>query len=154
MKGEKSMLKIIFLFLLSYPLLAFNFSVSPVGFNINLEKRSTHEVTLTNNNNKVMRIKIEPEQPEECTQDEYMGEWITIYPKMIILEPFEEKIVRFSIRKPEITMKEKYRSYLIFKELPGKVQNNIEGNVNIQILGEIAINLYGYSKKKELGETR
>lgn len=137
------MIKLIFLLLISVQVWGFNFSVSPTGFEVNLEKRVTNEVTVTNPNNYSMRIKVETEKPENCKEEEYLGEWVTIYPKIVTLAPFEEKVIRFSIRKPTVLKKGRYRTYLVFKEIPSKVQGERE-KANIQILGEIAINVYGY----------
>lgn len=133
---------ITFIFL-SLNIFAFNMGVAPTSFHIDLNNNhKTKEVIVLNNTNKPMRIEIAVEKPKDYKEEFYLGKWIRLYPKIINIRPQGKQKVRFAIRIPKDIPKGKYKSYLVFKEIP-KLSEMDSSNINIEMITEIAISIYG-----------
>lgn len=138
----------VFLFLIfSICVMAFNFSVAPTKFSINLKKISTNEVILINNTSSPMRLDTYLEAPEGY-KNFNLNEGIKIYPKMIAIKPGGKQIVRFRVKPIKFKENGEYKSYIVFKEIPLKNnksnKNNNELDVQLKMITEVGISVYGY----------
>lgn len=145
---------IIFLLnLITCSVLLASFEVAPSIQVIDLNKPLTRQFHLSNNTNKLVKIKVYPERPENQKSKElYMGDWVVIYPKIVYLKPTEKKWVRFGVRKPEGFDKlpdGEYRTLITFEQMENKTYSTVDGNeeanpsVGLQILQKMMISLYG-----------
>lgn len=128
---------------------SFNLGIAPTSFTLDLNRSQTREVTILNNTETPMRVEVFVEKPEEVEEENYLGEHIRIYPKIVNVRPFGRQVVKFAVRVPKELEKGEYRSYLVFKELPGKpseTEESKETKLNITMLTEIAITIYGEKK--------
>ncbi|MGL4977339.1 MAG: fimbria/pilus periplasmic chaperone [Cetobacterium sp.] len=125
---------------------AFNFSVAPTRFEIGLEKINTNEITLINNTSSPMRLESFVENAPGYEKYS-LNEHIKLYPKMIAIKPGGKQIVRFRI-KPESNMESgEYKSYVVFKEIPLKInssEKNDKVNAQLKMITEVGISIYGY----------
>ena len=128
----------------------FNLGIAPTTFNLDLNRSQTREVTILNNTDSVMRVEVFAERPEDTKEASYLGEYIRVYPKIVNIRPFGKQVVKFAVRVPKELEAGDYKSYLVFKELPGKPSetdvNKKETKLNITMLTEIAITIYGTKK--------
>lgn len=134
---------------LSIQSFAFNFSVAPTRFEVNLDKIATNEVILINNTSEPMRVETFLEAPEGYEKYN-LNNAIKLYPKMVSIKPAGKQIVRFRVKPlPDMEAGE-YKSYIVFKEKESelkKVETNTEKmetiGVQIKMLAEIGISIYG-----------
>lgn len=125
---------------------AMSLQVAPNRFVFPIDQRNTQEVMVTNVSNHPIRVKIYPEAVPGQRLEEYLGDWVVVYPRLIRLQPGEKKMVRFSVRAPQNLQDGEYRSLLFFEELPveeSKTESNGEMALDIQLLTKLGINLYG-----------
>lgn len=136
----------IFYFLFTLTGYAFNFSVAPTRFEIELDKVNTNEITLINNTTSPMRLESFLESAPGYEKYS-LNNYIKLYPKMVAIKPGGKQVVRFRI-KPDAGMTPgEYKSYVVFKEMPLKDSgNNNSGKVDAQIkmITEVGISIYGY----------
>ncbi|MGL5125866.1 MAG: hypothetical protein ACRC6U_07805 [Fusobacteriaceae bacterium] len=129
---------------------SFNLGIAPTSFNLDLNRSQTKEVTILNNTESVMRVEVFAEKPEDTEDSKYLGEYIRVYPKIVNVRPFGKQVVKFAVRIPKELEVGDYKSYLVFKELPGKPSESLEDKkttkLNITMLTEIAITIYGTKK--------
>lgn len=148
---------IIFIYLLMISILYANFQVAPQVQKISLDRPGTQKIYLKNGTNKLKKIKIYSERPEDQkTKNLYMGDWIIVYPKIVYLKPNSKKVVRMAARPPKGLVDGEYRSHLVFEEIPVKKYDNSEKDankveVNIDIIHILVSTVYGYSGKLEYG---
>lgn len=134
-----------------------NFQVAPQVQKLSLDRPGTQKIYLKNGTNKLKKIKIYSERPEDQkTKDLYMGNWVIIYPKIVYLKPNSKKVVRMAARPPKGLADGEYRSHLVFEEIPVKKYDNSEKDeskveVNIDIIHILVSTVYGYSGKLEYG---
>ena len=99
----KKIISIVFMFLMvtvsSFAF--FRTSVAPGIFEMNLDRSATEEIILVNNSNEPIRVKIYPGKDENIKDEEYLGEWLRIYPRTMTLEGNSERRIKFSIRAPK-----------------------------------------------------
>ncbi|EHO83106.1 fimbria/pilus periplasmic chaperone [Fusobacterium ulcerans] len=145
----KKLLFIILLLNISILSYSLNFSVAPVGFAVELDKPSTHEVTILNNTTEPLRLNAVFQSDSEFGEKYNLDSNLTIFPKTISLKPAGKQTVRFRV-KPNSSMKDgEYTSLLTFTEIPGEIKtvssnnkNNVSSNLNF--ITKISISVYGY----------
>ena len=145
----KKLLFIILLLDISILSYSLNFSVAPVGFAVELDKPSTHEVTILNNTTEPLRLNAVFQSDSEFGEKYNLDSNLTIFPKTISLKPAGKQTVRFRV-KPNSSMKDgEYTSLLTFTEIPGEIKtvssnnkNNVSSNLNF--ITKISISVYGY----------
>ena len=148
---------IVFIYLLTISMVYANFQVAPQVQKLSLDRPGTQKIYLKNGTNKLKKIKIYSERPEDQkTKDLYMGDWVIIYPKIVYLKPNSKKVVRMAARPPKGLADGEYRSHLVFEEIPVKKYDNSEKDegkveVNIDIIHILVSTVYGYSGKLEYG---
>lgn len=148
---------IICIYLLLISVLYANFEIAPEIQEIDLSRQMTKKIHLKNGTNKLKKIKIYSQRPEDQkTKDLYMGNWIIVYPKIVYLKPNSKKIIRMAARHPQGLAEGEYRSHLVFEELPVKKYDNSEKDekkvgVDIQIMYKLITTVYGYRGKLEYG---
>lgn len=135
------------LLILSLNVYALNFSVFPTGFRFSLDKVITEEVTITNSTSSPLRLEAFTESDLEFSEKYNINSNITVFPKTISIKPGERQIVRFRVKPTSDIGDGEYKSYLTFKEIPGKIKTTVpEKNVNgtnIAIQTEISIGIFG-----------
>ncbi|MFW5787439.1 MAG: fimbria/pilus periplasmic chaperone [Halanaerobiaceae bacterium] len=135
---------------------AVNIQVAPRRFIFPGDHPLTEEVNVFNSSEQVIRVRVETEPPEGQPEEEYLGDWIKVYPRVISIEPGQQRVVRFSLRTPEEEVPDgEYRSLLFFEELPPEEDKNEKENkedqkpqgdevsIDFDLLTKIGINLYG-----------
>lgn len=144
------MKKIINLFLFivtSITVSAFNFSVAPTKFELDLKKINTNEIVLINNTSSPMRLESYLETPKGYEKYN-LNDKIKLYPKMIAIKPGGKQIVRFRVKTKEIVSDGEYKSYIVFKEIPIKKGGNRKKindlDIKIKMITEVGISVYGY----------
>lgn len=126
------------------------FEVAPPIHIINLDRPFTKQVHLKNISDRLVKIKIFSERPENQKDESlYMGEWIVVYPKLLYLKPGEKKVVRFAARAPKGLKDGEYRSLLVFEQMQNKTYSTEEGEsqekatVGLEILQTVVSSVYG-----------
>ncbi len=148
---------IVSIYLLMISVLYANFQVAPQIQELNLDTQGTKAIFLSNNTNKLKKIKIYSKRPEDQkTKDLYMGDWIIVYPKIVYLKPNGKKTIRMAARPPKGLVDGEYRSHLVFEEIPVKKHDNSEKNegklqVDIEVVHILVSTVYGYKGKLEYG---
>ncbi|NDI76366.1 MULTISPECIES: molecular chaperone [Psychrilyobacter] len=148
---------IVSIYLLMISMLYANFQVGPQVQKVSLNRPGTQKIYLRNDTNKLKKIKIYSQRPEDQkTKDLYMGDWIIVYPKLVYLKPNSKKTIRMAARPPQGLVDGEYRSHLVFEELPVKKYDNSEkdeskAGVNIDIIHILVSTVYGYRGKLEYG---
>jgi P pilus assembly chaperone PapD len=143
------MIKKIMIYLILFSTLYGNFEVAPQIQRINLDRPTTRKIYLKNGTDKLKKIKVYSQVPEnQKDKSLYMGDWIIVYPKIVYLKPNGKKVLRMAARPPQGLKDGEYRSYLVFEELPTK-KNTGEGDnnkvgVNIEVLYKLISTVYGY----------
>lgn len=127
--------------------MAFNFSVAPTKFSVNLKKISTNEVILINNTSSPMRLESYLEAPEGYEKYN-LNDGIKLYPKMVAIKPGGKQIVRFRVKPVKLKEHGEYKSYIVFREIPLKNsrnnKNKNELDVQLKMVTEVGISVYGY----------
>lgn len=115
---------LLFLFLINISIVsyAFNFSVIPTIFAVDLTKVSTNEVYLTNNTSEPMRIEIYSESDPDFSEKYTLNSNIVVFPKIVAIKPGATQTVRFRIKASLNMEKGEYKSLLTFRE----VEQNIK----------------------------
>lgn len=143
----KRFLSTFLFFIFNIGVMAFNFSVAPTKFSVNLKKISTNEVILINNTSSPMRLESYLEAPEGYGRYNLNDE-IKLYPKMVAIKPGGKQIVRFRVKPTNFKEDGEYKSYIVFKEIPLKNnQHRQESNdldVQLKMITEVGISVYGY----------
>ncbi len=128
--------------------------IAPHRFIFRADQPLTEEVHIFNSSNQPVRVRVTTDLADGQNEEEYLGDWIVIYPPLLNIEPGQQRVVRFSIRPPEEEIEDgEYRSLLFFEELPliedqeeeTEEVNQEEGELEIdfRLLYKIGINLYG-----------
>ncbi len=143
----KKIISIVFMFLMvtvsSFAF--FRTSVAPGIFEMNLDRSATEEIILVNNSNEPIRVKIYPGKDENVKDEEYLGEWLRIYPRTMTLEGNSERRIKFSIRAPKDKPDGEYRGLIYIEELPEVV----EGQSTLTLAGRHGLTVYGTKGKVE-----
>ena len=143
----KKIISIVFMFLMvtvsSFAF--FRTSVAPGIFEMNLDRSATEEIILVNNSNEPIRVKIYPGKDENIKDEEYLGEWLRIYPRTMTLEGNSERRIKFSIRAPKDKPDGEYRGLIYIEELPEVV----EGQSTLTLAGRHGLTVYGTKGKVE-----
>jgi len=94
------------------------FEVAPPIQTIDLNRVRTSEAYVINDSDKLVRVRIYPQRPEDQKDEElYLGEWMVIYPQLLYLKPKSKRSVRFGMRIPGELEDGEYRSEIVFEEL-------------------------------------
>ena len=129
---------------------AVNIQVAPRRFIFSGDRPLTEEVNIFNSSEETVRVRVTTEPPEGQPEEQYLGDWIVVYPRVISIEPGQQRVVRFSLRPPEEEISDgEYRSLLFFEELPPEESaaadesDTDEIQIDFRLLTKIGINLYG-----------
>ncbi|MCK4260082.1 MAG: fimbria/pilus periplasmic chaperone [Halanaerobiales bacterium] len=120
--------------------------VAPHRFVFRIDQSNTQETIVTNVSDKAVRFKIYTEVATDQAPEQYLGDWVIVYPRLVSLNPGDQKVIRFSVRPPNDLEDGEYRCYLYVEELYDKSAEatEVEGVLmNFQLLTKIGINLYG-----------
>ncbi|WP_279119866.1 hypothetical protein [Fusobacterium varium] len=123
----------------------FRTSVAPGIFEMNLDRSTTEEIILVNNSSEPIRVKIYPGKDESIKDNEYLGDWLRIYPRTMTLEGNSERRIKFSIRSPKDKPDGEYRGLIYIEELPEVV----EGQSTLTLAGRHGLTVYGTKGKVE-----
>ena len=120
----------------------FNLSISPTKIELNLNNDSVTDIYLINNGNKDVKLLPYFETPMEF-QNNSLELMLECFPKIITLQPKEEKIIKLVFKNKNNILKknESYKSYIIFKELPN--DSKAVSDKEIIILNEVGIGIIG-----------
>lgn len=147
----------IVMFLYLFSINSFSINIAPSKFVYNLSKGIvSQDVSLINKNSKPERIKIyfKPMNDDKVEND--LSKWAMVYPKVININPGQEKIVKFAIDPPKNLENREYRGMIVFEELEDRALEFIDekinktgsgGRINFLVTMEVAI--YGYTNEKE-----
>lgn len=124
-----------------------NFSIAPTKFEADLSKTTNHEAYLINNTSKPLRIKVYTETPKSY-ENYNLNENITIFPKMISIKPGAKQEIRFRVKPSENMEDGEYRSFLVFKEMPGEIKKETADKTeelitDLKVVTEVAVNVFG-----------
>ena len=125
--------------------MAFNFSVAPTRFELNLDKINTNEIVLINNTSDPMRLESFLEAPKGYEKYN-LNDNIKLYPKMVAIKPGGKQLVRFRVKPSKNMVDGEYKSYIVFKEVPLKLKDKkTKGKLDVQIkmITEVGISVYG-----------
>ncbi len=148
-------LKLVIMFVTLYIVMSFSqvglamaLKVAPqrLVFRIDDPETTTQVVIVTNTSDKPIRVKVYPEMAPEQKQEEYLGDWIVVYPRLLSLQPGEKKYARFTVRTPEEIQDGEYRALLFFEEIYQQPENQEEAEgieLDFQLLTKLGINIYG-----------
>lgn len=149
----KKLLFVILLLNISILSYSLNFSVAPTGFSVELNKPSTHEITIINNTSEPLRLNA-TFQADPAFGDKYnINENLTIFPKTISLKPAGKQMVRFRVKPDSKIQDGEYKSMLTLTEEPGEIKTiadntgNSGVSSNLKFITEISIGVYGYKGK-------
>lgn len=117
----------------------------------------TQDVTFFNRKDRPERVKVSFIPYQKDPQEKYLGQWGTIFPKIITIGPKDQKTIKFSLEPPAGLPKGEYRAVLFMEELEQKALNPEgkvvlkEGTANSQInmLINLGVVVYGYSGDPE-----
>lgn len=128
---------------------ALNFTIAPTSFEVNLDKVETHEVFVINNTVVPLRLEIYVDTAENY-EEKNLNSNIVIFPKKISIKPGAKQIVRFRVKAPKELEKGKYKSLLVFREMPSELKQKVEVKTskegvatNLSFITEIAIGVTG-----------
>lgn len=128
-----------------------NFTVAPISFEISLEKAITEEVILINNTPKPLRIEAYIDILEGY-EEKNLNSNIVIFPKKISIKPGGKQVIRFRVKPSENMQAGKYKSLLVFQEIPSEIKTeNSNGTLSkisagFQLITELAIIVTGVKK--------
>lgn len=141
-------------YLLSTLGFALNFTVYPVRFDVDSQKVTTHEITLTNNTLEPLRIEAYPEVDKSFGEKYNLNDKIVLFPKVVSIKPGASQTIRFRV-KPNAEMKNgEYKSFITFKEQPSEIKTTAktgeDGNItsNVRFITEISIPVYSLGKNQ------
>lgn len=121
-----------------------NFKLYPTSFNLDINKTSINEVTITNETLNPLRVTIFPEKDVEFGEEFNLNNNITVVPKNISLKPGASQVIRFRIKPDAVRKTGEFRSYLTFKETPPEIKTSASKSSknltsNIQFITELSI---------------
>lgn len=123
----------------------FTYRLNPLG--------NTQDVTFFNRKDKPERVKVSFKPYRTDPESKYLGQWGTIYPKVITIPPKGQKTLKFSLETPSGLPKGEYRALLYMEELEQKALSP-EGKVvvregitssQVNMLINLGVVVYGYS---------
>ena len=132
---------------------ALGIEITPSNFVYNLDPLGlTQDVVFYNRKDRPERVKISFRPYKNDNSSKYLGDWTTVYPKIITISPDSQKTVKFSIEPPNNLKNGEYRGLLYMEELEQKALDNIEGKVvlkngsttQINMLINLGVIVYGY----------
>ncbi|MGL5904175.1 MAG: hypothetical protein ACRCZO_15950, partial [Cetobacterium sp.] len=113
------MLKKIIFNLLCFLLTQISFAyinISPTSFDKNIGKGAYQEFTLYNNTSIPVRYRIEPQKMSGKDVGD-MSEWIEVYPKVITIDPANEKMFKVYIKSKGKPLDGDYGAFLNIKQI-------------------------------------
>ncbi|MCK8824763.1 fimbrial biogenesis chaperone [Fuchsiella alkaliacetigena] len=153
LKGKLVIITLIMLVLFvtnSERLMAVSIRVAPERFIFDGDQPVTKEVNVMNASNQTIRVRVYTGPAAEQAEEQYLGDWIVVYPPQLSIGPGERRVVRFSLRPPAEVEDGEYRSILYFEEQPrseeetedeSEEQDDVQ--IDFQLLTRMGINLYG-----------
>ena len=129
---------------------AISMQVAPHRFVFSIDQSNTQEAVVTNVSDHPVKIKVYCEPAPDQLKEEYLGDWVVIFPKLLTLNPGEKKTVRFSVRTPKGLKDGEYRAFLFFEEMFEKKEatepiDNVQ--LDFQLLTKLGVNIYGQTGK-------
>jgi len=136
---------IICLFILTTISLFGNVFITEKSFLINLSRPKTQEFDLINNGTSPVRVQISTRKPSDLKDDDsYLGEYIKIYPSMVVIPAKGKRKVRFAVRAPKSLKDGEYRAILFYKTLlSDKEKKNLVNESSIRFSIETGVQIFG-----------
>lgn len=121
----------------------FRASVAPGVFDISLDRPATEEIIVVNNSNEPIRLKIYTGKDGNLPDEEFLGDWIRVFPRTMTLEARAERRVKFSVRTPKEINNGEYKGLIFIEELP----EVIDGKSTLTLAGRHGLTVYGTKGK-------
>lgn len=144
----------IIFFIISLVSYSLNFSVYPIKFDVDFQKVTTHEITVTNNTLEPLRIEAYPEVDKAFGEKYNLNDKIVLFPKVVSIKPGASQKLRFRV-KPNAEMQNgEYKSFITFKEIPSEIKTVDKKNnpnsitSNVKFITEISIPVYSLGKNQ------
>ncbi len=139
-------LTLVLLVFCSHQIMAISLQVAPHRFVFRIDQSNTQEAVVTNISNSPLKINVYCEIVPEQAEEEYLGEWVIVYPRLLSINPGEQKVLRFSCRPPKGLKDGEYRALLFFEEIYNKKdgeESTEDFALDFQLLTKLGVNLYG-----------
>lgn len=135
------------IFMMSKIMYGLNFSIAPTKFNINLNKIETQEAYIINNTAEPLRVEVYVDTAEGYEKNN-LNSNIVIFPKIISVKPGMKQVVRFRVKPSKDMAKGKYKSLLVFRELPKNIkvidnENSKKFETDFKFITEVAVGVNG-----------
>lgn len=127
-------------------------NISPTSFDKNIGKGAYQEFTLYNNTSIPVRYRIE--STKISNDNVYsMEEWVEIYPKVITLNPAEEKTFKVYIKSKGVAKEGDYGAFLNIKQISAPKLNDKKSSdigAGMIVMTNLNMGLYGYIGAEKL----
>lgn len=149
----------IIFFIISLVSYSLNFSVYPIKFDVDPQKITTHEITLTNNTLEPLRIEAYPEADKAFGEKYNLNDKIVLFPKVVSIKPGASQKLRFRVKPTAEMQNGEYKSYITFREIPSEIKtiNKVEDSEtitsNVRFITEMSIPIYSLGKNQILDGT-
>lgn len=134
----------LFLFLVINSFGFFNTGVAPGIFDISLNRPTTEEVIVINNSKEVVKVKVYSGTEKSIKENENLGQWLRVYPRMMTLKPKGERRIKFTVRIPKSAKDGEYKGILYIEEIP----TVIKGTSTLTLAGRHGLTVYGFKGKE------
>ncbi|MGL5175708.1 MAG: hypothetical protein ACRC7F_05085 [Cetobacterium sp.] len=121
-------------------------NISPTSFDKNIGKGAYQEFTLYNNTSIPVRYRIEPQKMSGKDVGD-MCEWIEVYPKVITIDPANEKMFKVYIKSKGKTLDGDYGAFLNIKQISApklKDKKDLDIGAGMIVMTNLNMGLYGY----------
>lgn len=137
---RKSSIFIIFL-TFSIQILALNFSLMPMKFNVdlNLATRKSYDLKIINESGRPLRTIVYLENVKNDLKSH-----IRLFPKKLSIKPAGKGVVRFTIRDLKSLKRGKYDTLIVVREINASKKSDKQ--ININMIMEIALHIRGEKK--------
>ncbi|MGL5124967.1 MAG: fimbrial biogenesis chaperone [Fusobacteriaceae bacterium] len=135
-----------FMFFVALSFTAFGFfrtSVAPGVFDVSLDRPVTEEIIVVNNSNEPIRLKVYTGKDTDTESEDYLGEWVRVFPRTLSIDGQSERRVKFSVRPPKDIQNGEYKGLIFIEELPEVV----EGKSSLTLAGRHGLTVYGTKGK-------
>ncbi|WP_426711467.1 hypothetical protein [Cetobacterium sp. SF1] len=121
-------------------------NISPTSFDKNIGVGAYQEFTLYNNTKIPIRYKITPKDMNDKKVGN-MTNWIEVYPKIVTINPLEEKTFKVYVKSPKNEKTGDYGAFLNIKQISAPKLKSDSKNVissGLTVMTNLNMGLYGY----------
>lgn len=149
----KKIIYILILLLSSTISYSLNFSIAPTKFEIDLNKVATQEAYIINNTSTPLRVEVYLDTADGYEENN-LNSNIVIFPKKISIRPGGKQTVRFRAKGTNELKDGKYKSLLVFKEIPAEIKTTNTKTSNgivtdFSFITELAVGITGVKGEKK-----